>query len=153
MQRLLLTGVLVVIAQGSGTQIIVGTVIALCFLKVYDLFHPFNDDNIQRLRELCQWQIFAVFFLALLLKADFESVNRRALDAFLVIAVSTNVVADCIGLFYWFVSGRKSTDRDASIEDEKDISNPMVENDCFSKEAADDVAESGIPLCELKRLS
>lgn len=92
--RLLLTGVLVVISQGSGAQVIVGTMVSVFFLKVTDVWCPYIDSKVQTLREICQWQIFFVFFLALVLKADFSSVEGIALDALLVLACTANIVLD-----------------------------------------------------------
>jgi hypothetical protein len=45
--RLLLTGVLVVIAQGSAVQIIVGTVFSMFFLKLSEFYRPYLDDKVQ----------------------------------------------------------------------------------------------------------
>ena len=92
--RLLLTGILVIIAQGSGVQIIVGIMVALFFLKLCDIYRPYDDEKVQLLRDISQWQIFFVLFVALLLKADFNSVNRAALDALLILAITVNIVVD-----------------------------------------------------------
>lgn len=96
LHRLLLTGVLVVIDQGSGTQVIVGSIIALFFLKLCSVYQPFIDPRLQILRETCQWQIFFVFFLALVLKADFQSVHRSMIDSLLVLALIANFVLDAL---------------------------------------------------------
>lgn len=116
--RLLLTGVLVVIAQGSGTQIIVGVMVALTFLKVGDVCRPYVDEKVQMLREICQWQIFFILFLALIVKADFASVELRAMDAFLVLAVIANIVIDT-SIFVWdrlfFGLTRGNTEQDSNM--------------------------------------
>ena len=124
--RLLLTGILVIIMQGSGTQIIVGTVISMSFLKLYDVCRPYENSKIQVLREICQWQIFAVFFLALLLIADFESVSRIALDVFLVLAISANFVIDIslIVLARHYKNKRKNN----SVKGECQTENPLSKN-------------------------
>ena len=92
--RLLLTGVLVIIVNGSAVQIIVGVVVSLVFLKLCGTFNPYIDSKVQSLKEVSQWQIFAVFFLALLLAADFESVHPISLDVLLVMAIVANFVLD-----------------------------------------------------------
>jgi hypothetical protein len=96
--RLLLTGVLVVVSQGTGAQIIVGIVVVLFYLKVCDIYQPYEDPKVQTLRDICQWQIFFVFFLALILKADFSSVEKLALDILLVLVITTNIVLDMLQL-------------------------------------------------------
>jgi hypothetical protein len=96
--RLLLTGVLVIVAQGTGTQIIVGIVVVLFYLKVCDIYQPYEDPMVQMLRDICHWQIFFVFFLALILKADFSSVDELALDILLVLVITTNFVLDMLQL-------------------------------------------------------
>lgn len=92
--RLLLTGVLVVIAHGSAVQIIVGVAVSLTFLKLCDNYNPYIDEKVQTLKEVSQWQIFAVFFIALLLAADFDSVHPVALDVLFVMAIVANFVLD-----------------------------------------------------------
>lgn len=92
--RLLLTGVLVVIGQGTGAQIIVGFTVALLFLKLIDIFRPYVDSHVQHVRVMCQWQIYFVFFLALILKADFQSVDRGAVDALLALTITANIIMD-----------------------------------------------------------
>ena len=101
--RLFLTGVLVVISQGSAVQIIIGIVVSLFFVKVTDIYRPYADKKVQTLREICQWQIFSVFFVAILLKADFGSVERVALDVILVLIVMANLVFDVLqGILHSF---------------------------------------------------
>jgi hypothetical protein len=94
--RILITGVLVVVSQGTGAQIIVGIVVVLFYLKVCDIYQPYEDPKVQSLRHICQWQIFFVFFLALILKADFSSVDELALDILLVLVITTNIVLDML---------------------------------------------------------
>jgi hypothetical protein len=103
-RRLMLTGVLVLIAQGSAAQIVVGILLALFFLKLYDSWKPFADDTVQSVEIVAQWQVFFVFFVALLLKADFGSLDTVTLDVCLVLAVFANILLDlgrllmgCIG--------------------------------------------------------
>lgn len=100
LQRLLLTGVLVVIAQGSPVQIIVGIAISLFFLKLCDMYRPFIDAKVQSLKEICSWQILGVFFLALLLKADFDSIDPSGLDALFVIIVTANISLDVLHILW-----------------------------------------------------
>jgi len=108
LNRLFLTGVLVVIAQGSAVQIIVGAVTSLFFLKLCDMYQPFIDARVQGLKETSQWQIFFVFFLALLLKSDFQSVHVAALDTLFILAVTANFIIDILQAVWLKYSDRRS---------------------------------------------
>jgi hypothetical protein len=101
-RRLMLTGVLVLIAQGSAVQIIVGICLSTFFLKLYDSYSPYADTAVRTVEAISQRQICVVFFLALLVKADFESVNGTALVVCLVLAVFMNIIV----LFVTFVTWR-----------------------------------------------
>lgn len=100
--RLMLTGVLVLISQGSAIQIVFGVAISLVFLRIYDVNKPYSDNNLQVLRESSQWQIFLVFFVAMLLKADFGSLDNTALGVFLVLVISATVVYDLLRVLWMF---------------------------------------------------
>jgi hypothetical protein len=100
-KRLMLTGVLVLIAQGSAVQIVVGMCLSLLFLKLYDISRPHADQAIYAIETVSQWQVFFIFFLALLLKADFGSVQTAALDVLFVLAVFTNVIIDLCKFTFW----------------------------------------------------
>ena len=133
--RLLLTGVLVVIAQGTGAQIIVGVTLALFFLKLIDYYRPYTDPSVQHIRVMCQWQLYLVFFLALVLKADFASVNRTALDALLILIIIANVVMDVVRVVRWGVCSLLSPE----LAGKEFISNPL------SLETEEVSVENGTP--------
>jgi hypothetical protein len=86
--------VLVLIAQGSAVQIIVGMALALFYLKLYDSWQPYTDPVLMSVEAVSEWQVLFVFFLALLLKADFGSVSRTALGVLLVLTIFANFVID-----------------------------------------------------------
>ena len=62
---LLLTGVLVVLAQGSAVQIIVGVAASLYFLKLRDMHRPFVVAHVQTMKEMSLWQLATTFLPAL----------------------------------------------------------------------------------------
>jgi hypothetical protein len=62
MRRLMLTGVLVLIAQGSAVQIVVGICLSLFFLVLYDTYPPFADPIVGQVEGVSQRQILSVFF-------------------------------------------------------------------------------------------
>jgi hypothetical protein len=61
-KRLMLTGVLVLIAQGSAVQIIVGICFSARFLILYDIYQPFTDTFLAQVEAVSQRQIQCVFF-------------------------------------------------------------------------------------------
>jgi hypothetical protein len=96
--RLLLTGVLVLIAQGSALQIVIGLLLSLLFIRLYDSFDPFDDHVVSAVKNLSQWQIFFVFLIALLFKADFSSIDTEALTGCLIFIIFANLLFDCLKL-------------------------------------------------------
>jgi hypothetical protein len=93
-QRLLLTGILVLIAQGSALQIIVGGLLTLSFLHLHARYEPFSDGFVLSIKIISYWQIFFVFWIALLIKADFPSISSRSLGVCLVLTVFMNIFID-----------------------------------------------------------
>lgn len=111
-RRLMLTGVLVLIAQGSAVQIIVGISISVLFLVLYDTYQPFADLAVGRVEAVSQRQILCVFFLALLIKAKFGSVSVVAIDVCLVLAVCANVIFLLWSLAVWQCNVRQKSKLD-----------------------------------------
>jgi hypothetical protein len=93
-QRILLTGVLVLISQGSALQIIVGALLTLLFLHLYARYEPFCDSFVLSIKIISYWQIFFVFWIALLVKADFPSISSGALGVCLIFTVFANIIFD-----------------------------------------------------------
>jgi hypothetical protein len=118
LHRLLLTGVLVLVEQGSPIQIIVGILIALLFLMIYERFEPYDDSFILPIKLVSQWQIFSVFFLALLIKADFPSIGPVALGACIVVVIFLNIFLDVFKLLSTFVVVYRSNSRSSLLLDQ-----------------------------------
>ena len=108
LNRLFLTGVLVVIAQGSAVQILVGLSAALFFIKLCDVYRPFVDDKVQIMKEMSLWQIFLIFLLALLLKADFNYLDTGTVDAFFVLTVFSGLTIDILQTLWFYCTRRFS---------------------------------------------
>ena len=81
-------------------QIIVGLVLALFFITLYSMHPPYLHGNISTLKSLTQWQIYVVYFIALLIRTDkLDSTSyRSAIQVFLIFAVFANFIFD-VGLF------------------------------------------------------
>ena len=93
-QRLMLTGILVLIAQGSAVQIVVGALLTLSFLYLYARYEPFTDGFVLSIKIVSYWQIFFVFWIALLIKADFSSMDSHSLGICLVVVIFANLFID-----------------------------------------------------------
>jgi hypothetical protein len=100
-QRLLLTGILVLIAQGSAIQIVVGALFTLSFLHLYARYEPFIDGFVLSIKIISYWQIFFVFWIALLIKADFPSISFHSLGICLVFTIFANFLIDLWKVIHW----------------------------------------------------
>lgn len=98
--RLSLTGLLVLVAQGSSLQIVVGFCFAVCFFMCYEHFKPFHDPILQKLQHISLFQVASIFFIALTIKANFVDNKNIAINALIVIAVFLNFIIDVIS-FIW----------------------------------------------------
>jgi hypothetical protein len=123
-QRLILTGVLVLIAQGSAFQIIVGAMLSLLFLHLNARYEPFSDGFVLSIKIVSYWQIFFVFWIALLIKADFPSIGSLSLGVCLIITIFMNIFLDLWKVCWAAVSSsrraRWSSSRSRELRDEND---------------------------------
>ena len=102
-RKVFLTGVLVVVQQESTTQVVVGILVALLFIKLYNLYEPFEDDKVDVISELAQWQIFIVLFIGLLIRdTNLTDTNGGFFNVILAIAcvatVALEFVQSCVEL-------------------------------------------------------
>jgi hypothetical protein len=93
-QRLLLTGILVIIGQGSAVQILIGSLISLCYIFAHRQYKPDMDALVFSIKIICFWQIFFVFWIALLIKADFPSISVERLGLCLIFVIFLNLFID-----------------------------------------------------------
>lgn len=63
--RLCLTGVLVLINQGSSLQIIMGLLFSLLFIRVYESCCPYEDEILQQIKNI---SLVSTFFCLLVLR-------------------------------------------------------------------------------------
>lgn len=105
-QRLLLTGVLILIAQGSAIQIVIGALLTLSFLYLYARYEPFQDEFVLSIKIVSYWQIFFVFWIALLIKAEFNSIKSSLLGVLLLISVFINLFYDTLKILLWITFSR-----------------------------------------------
>jgi hypothetical protein len=108
---LILTGVLLLIAQGSAIQIVIGEIFASIIMLLHNYCEPYIDPNLQRAKHISHWQILGLFFAALLLKADFGSIRRSTLGIFLILMLLYGMAADiCLLIWHSPLMKRPSSD-------------------------------------------
>lgn len=91
-----LTGFLCVVASASVLQLVIAVCMMLFFIRQYSYYHPYVDESISSLKTFTQWQIYVVYFIALLLRTDaFDSYNYDvALSVILVFTVVANLLLE-----------------------------------------------------------
>jgi hypothetical protein len=69
-RRITMTGVIVLIAQGTSLQIVITMLLSLFFIKMYSHYAPFDDELLDVDAEFAQYQVYFVLFIALLMKEE-----------------------------------------------------------------------------------
>jgi hypothetical protein len=101
--RLLLTGFLVLVSQGSTLQIIIGILNILLFLQLYNSYQPYLNKSYQFLKTLTIWQVYFVLFISLLLRCDVVQRSNPALAVVIVLVILMSFLYDFIGLMTTWV--------------------------------------------------
>lgn len=91
-RRLALTAVLSVVSPGSSEQAAASILVAMLFLKLYNAYKPYVNDNDDQLAEIGQYQIYFTFFGALLLQNNMLNRSWDAVVGALLIAINFGVV-------------------------------------------------------------
>lgn len=93
-----LTGILCVVNPGSTAQIIIAVALMMLFIKLYSNYSPYVETSISALKSFTQWQIYAVYFIALLLKLEaFKSSEMEAvLEISLILALLANLLVELL---------------------------------------------------------
>ena len=89
-----LTGILCVINPGSAIQIVIAISFMLFFIKLYSNCCPYTETAISSMKSFTQWQIYVVYFIALLLRSD--ALTSQGLDIFLEVSLVVAVVANLL---------------------------------------------------------
>jgi len=77
-----------VLFHSTADTIVAGILLTLVYLKTIQLLHPFADQQLNIIKETSLWQIFLVFFIALLIKMN--DVNSDFLTASLILTFFAN---------------------------------------------------------------
>lgn len=101
--RLCLTGVLVLVNQGSSLQIIMGVLFSLLFIWIYELADPYEDSTLMRIKDIALWQIFFIFGCALLIDGNYIDSSNQLLVLFMIFVIFVNFLADVVRWLYLMV--------------------------------------------------
>lgn len=94
--RLSLTGFLVLVKQGSSSQIFTGLALAFMYAKVHDMVRPLESSRLNFVKSVSLWQVCLVFFFALVTFAELASKGNAAFNAFMVCTLFVNVPLECM---------------------------------------------------------
>jgi len=91
-RRLIMTAVLSVVMQGTTTQAIIGTLVALVYIKVYHNFQPYDNYNDDLIAELGQLQIFVTYLCALIYQKSLLSDKYDVIVSLVLICLNLGVL-------------------------------------------------------------
>jgi hypothetical protein len=108
LRKVFLCGWLVVFGHGTTLQVIVGGMLCLVFIKVYGVYSPYLDPDAGMTAECSIWQIFAFFYIALLLRDEGFSASRAVdLDGALMFIVVFGFLLESYNAWRHFADGGK----------------------------------------------
>jgi hypothetical protein len=97
--RLSLTGFLVLINQGSSSQIIVGSVFAFFYVKLFDAHRPYKNTRLNLVKSISLWQIYFIFFISLVSYAELVNKADLTFNAIVLSILFVNIPLE-LGLSY-----------------------------------------------------
>lgn len=121
--RLSMTGLLVLLDQGSTLQIIVGIFFSLLFIKLYDISQPYVDEENKYVKEVSLWQIFFIFAFAFGLKTKMlDDASDGVIVFLLAVIIFINLMFDVVKLLKYLFIMRSRRLRAVAIDmDNADI--------------------------------
>ena len=97
-RKCILAGALVLLASGSGAQVLAGLLVCVAYLSVLANLRPYCDDNDDVLQQISSTQILLTLIagLATLAKDDADDGEARVLTAFLVFTTSATALCSLV---------------------------------------------------------
>lgn len=135
--RLSMTALLVLLNQGSTLQIVIGILFALIFVKIYDIFLPYVDEEIKSVKEISLWQIFFIFAFAFGIKTKMlANASDGVIIVSLMMIIFSNLIIDfmklCLVMFN--IHKRRSQSSIAGRDDAEDVLSDYMSADSLDKE-------------------
>jgi hypothetical protein len=106
--RLFFTGFLVLISQGSILQIILGIIIILFFLQLYNSYQPYLNKSHQFIKILTIWQIYFLLFFSLLLRCNIFNRTDDLFAIAIVLIILVSFIYDLVGLVMCWIEENSS---------------------------------------------
>ena len=142
--RLSLTGFLVLGAYaGDNAQMVLGLALAVVFTKLYEHFDPFLDEVSQSSKVVTLWEISLIFFLFILIKAEFLSDSSVVGVAYvLVVVVFANLGLAVARALLQFTADTSASNQEALGERDRSISRSSFSADGESRPSVTSVVFS-----------
>ena len=124
-RRLFLSSMLIFFADGSAAQVVVAMLLNLFSIKVQSYYCPYTDDYDDMLAEVAQWQLFCVFFAALLIRVDTtgdSAADQRSLAGILIFLTSVGFMVLGFLVVYDIRSSRPATGKQSKMDGANDAS-------------------------------
>lgn len=114
-QRLVLTGFLVLVRQGSLFQIIFAMGATAAFIKLNEFQNPYINSSVGRSKELTLWQILIMYFLVLLLKVGYGGDHNKFIGVAALIVLFVNIIVEVCYVPYIVLREYTSSHKNSGI--------------------------------------
>ena len=84
-RRISLSGLLVIFGAGSTRQIVVATFLALFYIRVGAFYNAQRADEDDMLAEMCNWQLFFILYICLLIRVGAAPEDVGAILLFILV--------------------------------------------------------------------
>lgn len=92
--KMLMTGILVLVARGSAQQIVAGIVISFLYSKALAACQPFCEKTLQYIKEVTVLQVTCILFVALLIRTDVFEADSSKVIVVLLLLLCLNFFAE-----------------------------------------------------------
>jgi hypothetical protein len=113
-RRLLLTGGLVLFAQGSGSQIVISMLICFLSISLYSYYEPFIEKTDNRIASVAQLQLYFTLFASLVIRTGISEEDNYSPFFFDAMLVMLQLIGPCVAVYYLWVERRDA--KKAKIE-------------------------------------
>ena len=97
-------GFLVLFGPGSSLQVTFGLLLALLYVNLYIYYAPLFTESLQNTKIATLWQLYFIFFLVLIIKAEFVDSE----DVWIVICFILLIFASMVKNLWEFITGRRA---------------------------------------------
>ena len=91
LQRITITGLLVLISSESTLQVMIGSLLILSYIYIIISCSPYNDVYIQRIKIISMWQIFFIFYLILIIFINYQYFNSSFYEVIFLFIIFFNI--------------------------------------------------------------